>query len=164
MSVLVSFINAGKRLPSSKEQCLLLGGDVDEGSMVVQNYFMLLVKDLNYLESKVFEIDTANEKKKIEFMITEPSNDMKMLSLLAGKLSNSALYFSTFANVTRFLNDYKKSFGLDSEHFWKPFPYLKRMDDARKAEHKRSQQSSNKILPSTTHNKVLEAGNANSLL
>ena len=110
MSVLVSFINAGKRLPSSKEQCLLLGGDVDEGSMVVQNYFMLLVKDLNYLESKVFEIDTANEKKKIEFMITEPSNDMKMLSLLAGKLSNSALYFSTFANVTRFLNDYKKSF------------------------------------------------------
>lgn len=144
---------------------MLLGGDVDEESKVVQNYFKLLVKDLNYLESKVFEIDSANKQKKIEFMITKLPNDMKMLSFLASELSNSALYFSTFANVTRNeANDYKKSFGLDSEHFWKPFPYLKRIDDAKKVEHKRSQQSSNKILPSTAHNKFLEAGSTNSLL
>ena len=80
---------------------------------------------------------------------------MKMLSFLVGELSNSALYFSTFANAARNeANDYKK-FCLGYEHFWKPFPYLKRIDDARKVEHKRSQPSSKKILPSTAHSKLL---------
>ena len=122
MSVLVSFINVGERLPSSKEQFLLLSGDVDEGSQVVQNSFKPLVKDLNYLESRVFEIDTDNEKKKVEFMMTELPNYMKMLSFLAAELSNSASYFSTFANVARNeVNNYKKSFGLGSEHFGNHF-------------------------------------------
>ena len=156
MSVLVSFINVGEQLPSRKEQFLLLSGDVDEGSQVVQNSFKPFVKDLNYLESKVFEIDTGNEKKKVEFMMTELPNDMKMLSFLAGELSNSASYFSTFASVARNeANNYKKSFGLGSEHFWKLFPYLKRMDDVRKVEHKRTQLSSNNILPSAVHNESL---------
>ena len=47
MSVVVSFINVGERLPSSKEQFLLLRGDVDEGSEVVQKYCKLLAKNLN---------------------------------------------------------------------------------------------------------------------
>ena len=67
MSVLVSFINVGEQLLRSKEQYLLVGGDVDEGSKIVQNYFKLFVKDLSYLQSNVFEIDTGNEKKKVEF-------------------------------------------------------------------------------------------------
>ena len=100
---------------------------------VAQNYFKLLIKDLNYLESKVFENDTGIEKQKVEFIITELLNNMNMLSFLACELSNSASYFSTFANVARNeANDYKKSFGLGSEHFWKSFPYWKIMDDARK--------------------------------
>ena len=65
VSVLVSFINVGKRLPCSNEQFLLLGGDVDEGSEVVQNYYELLVKDSNYLGSKMFENDSGNEKGKL---------------------------------------------------------------------------------------------------
>ena len=156
VSVLVSFINVGKRLPCSKEQFLLLGGDVDEGSEVVQNYYKLLVKDSNYFGSKVFENDSGHEKRKVELIITELPNDMKMLSFLEGELSNSTSYFSTFANAARNeVNDYKKYFGLGYEHFWKRFPYLKTMDDARKVEHKRSQPSSKKILPSTAHSKLL---------
>ena len=132
VSVLVSFINVGKRLPCSKEQFLLLGGDVDEGSEVVQNYYKLLVKDSNYFGSKVFENDSGHEKRKVEFIITELPNDMKMLSFLEGELSNSASYFSTFANAARNeVNDYKKYFGLGYEHFWKRFPYLKTMDDGK---------------------------------
>ena len=83
MSVLVSFINVGERLPSSKEQFLLLRGDVDESSEVVQKYCKLLVKNLNWL--KVFEIVTGNEKKKVEFMIRKLPNDMKMLSFIFSK-------------------------------------------------------------------------------
>ena len=57
---------------------------------------------------------------------------MKMLSFLEGELSNSASYFSTFANAARNeVNDYKKYIGLGYEHFWKRFPYLKTMDDGK---------------------------------
>ena len=38
-------------------------------------------------------------KRKVEFNVTQLPNDMKMLSYLAGELSNAATYFSTFANV-----------------------------------------------------------------
>ena len=64
---------------------------------------------------------------------------MKMLSFLAGELSNSAAYFTTFANVNQSeANDYKKSFGILSQHSWRPFPYSKRVSDARKVAKKRN--------------------------
>ena len=117
MTILVSFLNVGERLPSSKEQFLLFGGNVEENSDTVEKFLSLLVKDLKYLESKVFEVENATKKVKVEFKITELPNDMKMLPFLAGELSNSAAYFTTFANVNQSkANDYKNLFGISSQH------------------------------------------------
>ena len=133
MTILVSFLNVGERLPGSKERFLLFGGNVEENSDTVEKFLSLLVKDLKYLESKMFEVENATKKVKVEYKITELPNDMKMSSFLAGELSNSAAYFTTFANVNQSeANDYKKSFGISSQHSWRPFPYSKRVNDTRK--------------------------------
>ena len=139
MTILVSFLNVGERLPSSKEQFLLFGGNVEENSDTVEKFLSLLVKDLKYLESKVFEVENATKKVKVEFKITELQNDMKMLSFLAGELSNSAAYFTTFANVNQSeANDCKKFFGISSQHSWRSFPYSKRVNDASKVAKKKN--------------------------
>ena len=100
MTILVSFLNVGERLPSSIEQFLLFGGNVEENSNADENFLYLLLKDLKYLESEVFEVENAPKK--------VLPNSMKMLSFLAGELSNSAAYFTTFFNVNQSeVNDYK---------------------------------------------------------
>ena len=64
MAILVSFLNVGEGLPSSKEQFLLFGGDYEESSNVVYNFFKILIKDVRFLESKVFEITASDGGKK----------------------------------------------------------------------------------------------------
>ena len=81
---------------------------------------------------------------------------MKMLSFLAGELSNSAAYFTTFANVNQSeANDYKKSFGITSQHSWRPFPYSKRVNDASKVAKKKELLEKEKLSDSTKHKKLL---------
>ena len=126
MTILVSFLNVGKRLPSSIEQFLLFGENVEENSNADENFLYLLLKDLKYLESKVFEVENAPKK--------VLPNGMKMLSFLACELSSSAAYFTTFFNVNQSeVNDYKKSFGIPSQHSWRSFSYSKIVNDASKA-------------------------------
>ena len=88
MTIPVSFLNVGEMLPSSKKQFLLFEENVKENSITAENFLGLLVNNLKYLESKVFEVENATKKVKVEFKITELPNDMKMLSFLAGELSN----------------------------------------------------------------------------
>ena len=88
MTISVSFLNVGERLPSSKDQFLLFGGNVEENLITAEKFSSLLVKDLKYLEIKVFEVENATKKVKVEFEITELPNDIKILSFLAGELSN----------------------------------------------------------------------------
>ena len=129
MSILLSFLNVGKRIASSDEQFLLFGADVAENSIYVAKFFHLLIKDIKYLESKVFEIEAANKTFKVEFKLGELPNDMKMMAFLAGELSNSSFYFSTFGNVNQDnSNDFKKSFGKE----WKPICFKKRIADVEK--------------------------------
>ena len=56
IAILVSFLNVGERLPSSKEQCLLFGDVVEENKKIVSNLFKILMKDILLLESNIFEI------------------------------------------------------------------------------------------------------------
>ena len=86
---LVSFLNCGKRIASSSENFLLFGANVEENCSLVK-LFVKKLADITYLESKVHEI----KKVKVEFMLGELPNDLtKMLSFLAGELTNSATYF-----------------------------------------------------------------------
>ena len=65
MTILVSFLNVGERLPSSKEQFLLYGKNAEENSRVIENFLSLLVKNLKDLESKIFEVENATKKLKL---------------------------------------------------------------------------------------------------
>ena len=115
ITILVSFLNVGERLSSNKEQFLQFGGNVEENSDTVEKFLNLLLKYLKHLESKVFEVENSTKKVKVEFKITELPNDMKMLPFLACELSGA--YFTAFANVNQGeANDYKKSFGISSQH------------------------------------------------
>ena len=115
----VSFLNVGKRILSSSETCMVCGGDVEENSLIVKRFVEKAIEDFIYLESKVFLVSVDTENVKVKFKLAELPN-VKMLSFLAGELSNSAKYFTTFADVN-FENyrDYTKSFGIH----WKPFLY-----------------------------------------
>ena len=99
MAILVFFLNIGERLPSTKEQFLLFEGNVEENFDAGVKVLKILVKDLKYLESKVFENENGAKKGKVEFKFTELPNGRRMLSFLTGELPHSATYFTTFANV-----------------------------------------------------------------
>jgi len=51
---------------------------------------------------------------------------MKMLAMLASKLTNSAKCFSTFANADYI--DVKGKFGTEGSNMWKPWNYKQRVN------------------------------------
>ena len=64
----------------------------------------------------------------VKFCISELPNDMKMLAYLAGELSNSVKFSSTFANVS--LENCKKTngcFGKEKSDTWQSWQYSKRL-------------------------------------
>ena len=146
------FLNVGEGLPSSKEQFLLFGGDYEESSNVVYNFFKILIKDVRFLESKVFEITASDGVRKV----AELPYDMKMLAFLARELSNAATYLCTFANVKRDeANDCQKTFGESVGNYWKPSTYEKQVQDAIKVETKLRQLEAKKCFPGTLDGKIL---------
>ena len=94
----------------SKEQVLLFGGAVYENSEIVSNFFKILIKEIQFLESNISKIETHNGIHKVEFNLAELLNDIKMVAFLAGELSNDVTYFCTFANLVRNeANDWEKN-------------------------------------------------------
>ena len=137
---LVSFLNVGKRIASSKENFLIFGANVEEDSPVVRQFVFKTISDMRYLESKVFNVDINGAVMKVEFKLSELPNDMKMLAFLGGELSNSATYFTTFADVYQSgSNDVNKTFGLSQTSDWKPFSYKKRVSDSKLVDKKKSE-------------------------
>lgn len=64
----------------------------------------------------------------MSFHFEELPNDMKMLAMLGGELSNSATFFSTFANVsTNDCTDLRGTFGSSPSCKWKPWLYANRL-------------------------------------
>ena len=99
----------------------------DEPS-VVKQYIQQAMNDFIYLEENVFPIEINGVIRNVEFRLAELPNDMKFLCFLAGELKNGAHYFTTFADVNSD-NSMKISYSLGVE--WKPFPYEKRLSDAK---------------------------------
>ena len=56
---------------------------------VVKTYVQLLCQEIADLEGRVFEIDGV----KVTFKFEEVPNDMKMLAIMRGEVSNSAKFF-----------------------------------------------------------------------
>ena len=155
MSILVSFLNVGSRIASSDEQFTLFGADVSENSIIVSKFIEKLVVDMKYLEKETFSIDIEGDFVQAEFAFSELPNDMKMLSFLAGELSNSSFYFSTFANATQTdSNDYTKSFGKHEQANWKPFAYEKRLKDAENVRKKKVSLEKSNNAESTKRSKI----------
>ena len=56
----------------------------------------------------------------VKFVFAELPNDMEMLAFLAGELTNSATYFSTFADVDKESLTGIGTFGRKPSGTWKP--------------------------------------------
>ena len=119
-SFLVSFLNSGKRVVSSRDNFLVFGANCQETSMVVKKYVLATCKQMADLQGKVFEINGLS----VTFSFEELPNDMKMLAMLGGELSNSATYFYTFGNATlENCRDVKGTFGSKPSCTWKAWSY-----------------------------------------
>ena len=133
---LFSFLNVGQRLMSSRENFLVFGAFCKENCTLVRRYIAQIVTDLKYLENNIFEIKSEDVTVNVEYKVAELSNDMKMLCFLAGELSNSAHYFSTFANVNKAdCSNINKNIG-DRSSDWKPYSFKQRIEDSVKVQRK----------------------------
>lgn len=136
MSFLVSFLNVGNRICSSSENYLLFGADVEESSSTVRKFVLKVIADIKYLESTVFTINVNDVVHKVEFSLGELPNDMKMLAFLAGELTNSSYYFTTFGTANQ---DNAANMNFSYGDQWKPFDYEKRIEDVKKIEVKKNE-------------------------
>ena len=123
-SFLISFLNVGKRVASNSDNFLVFGGNVEETSPIVKRYINSVCKQIVDLEGRIFEINGLH----VSFHFEELPNDMKMLAMLGGELSNSATFFSTFVNVsTNDCTDLRGAFGSSPSCKWKPWQYANRV-------------------------------------
>jgi len=80
---------------------------------------------------------------------------MKMLSFLAGELSNSASYFSTFEDVsTDTMTKLDGTFGRDGRVLWKPWKYENRMMVVKQVDIFKKSLEKKKMAASTCRAKV----------
>ena len=130
-SFLASFLNVGKRVASSSDNFIIFGANIEKSSIIVKKYVQSLCKQIADLEGKVFEINGLH----INFRFEELPNDMEMLAMLGGELSNSSTYFSSFANVsTKDCTDLMGTFGSDPQCKWKPWVFEERLKVVEKVE------------------------------
>ena len=116
---MVSFLNVGERICSSTENFLTFGVNVKENGVVTRKYLEATIQELKEIESKTFTINVNGSNKLVEFQLAEMPNDMKMFAFLAGELSNSAFYFSSFANVNqKESNDVSKCISENNNKQW----------------------------------------------
>ena len=132
----VSFLNIGKRVLNSSGTFMIFGGEIEESFLPARHFVRKAISDFIYLESKVFSICIDSADVNVEFKLCELPNDMKMLCFLAGELSNSAKYFTMFADVNT--DDCRQ---YDKSSDWKPFGYNKRLQDSAKVLKKKSELS-----------------------
>ena len=105
------------------------------------------MSDIKYLESRPYKIEYDGKSFQVEFKLELLPNDMKMLPFLAGELTNSAYYFSTFANVHEDnANVHSICYNTGKSTAWIPFTYQKRLNDAKLVEQKKVELLKKKIL------------------
>ena len=107
-------------MASSYDNFLIFGANCDESSPGSKKYVRSLLPQLAELERAEFEFEGI----KYRFRLEELPNDMKILAMLAGELTNAPKHFSTFSNVSvTDCNDVKGTFGTENSNKWKPWNY-----------------------------------------
>lgn len=131
-SWLVGFLNLGKGILSSNENYLLFGANCGENCVPVQRFIKQLMLEVDEIEKTTFPVSVNGTIVPVKFYFAELPNDMKMLAFLAGELSNSAKFFSSFATVsTDNCNKVDGTFGADTNNTWKPWNYSHRVEVAK---------------------------------
>jgi hypothetical protein len=100
-SWLISFLNIGHIILSSKENYLLFGGNCSENCLPVglfQNFCQILI---GHIMKTTYSVLCKGQPVSVKFVISKLPNDMKMLAFLGGELTNSATFFSMFADVSK---------------------------------------------------------------
>ena len=103
--------------------------------MAVKLFLKELLVEIQKIERSTYSVVCGGETVEVKFVISELPKDMKMLYFLAGELSNSASYFSTFGNVnTATSANCKDTFGPEPSNTWQPWAYSNRLEVAGKVE------------------------------
>lgn len=153
---LVGFLNIGRGILSSNENYLLFGANCSENCIVVQRFIKILLADICQIEKNDSITCCHNGKQvSVKFRIGELPNDMKMLSFLGGELSNSATFFSSFANVSNDnANDVCGTFGREGKNKWKPWKYSERLKVVKSVEQLKQKLSKQILSDATKRSKV----------
>ena len=123
ITITLSFINLVHKVASSHHQYLLLGANCGETHPVVKSFLTDVISQISLIEIKSYTVCD----KQVTFSLGFFPCDNKMLAELAGELSNSATYLTTFGNVQR------KDLSLIGGRYgvtWTPWSYDKRIRDA----------------------------------
>ena len=121
---------------SSNENFLLFGANCAENCLLVKRFLGKLMTDIKRIQSSSYSILAKGESIDVKFVFTEMLNDMKMLSFLAGELTNSTTYFSTFADVDKESLSLtgNGTFGNKATDTWKPWKFADRVKVAKAVE------------------------------
>ena len=151
---LVSLLNIGRGVLSSNENFLLFGANCKEDCVPVSRFLVKLVSDISEIEKNTYSVDCSGVSVDVKFCFSELPNDMKMLCFLA-ELSNSATYFSTFADVsTATMNELDGTFGSNGKETWKPWKYESRVDIANQVDKFKKSLAKQKMSESTRRSKI----------
>ena len=153
-SWLVSFLNIGQGVLSSNNNFLLFGANSAENCLPVRRFLGRLMTDIQRIESSSYSIAAKGENVIVKFVFSELPNDMKMLAFLAGELSNSASYFSTFADVNKESLTKLGTFGYKESDTWKPWKYTERIKVAKAVEKLKKKVERKKVSENTKRSNV----------
>ena len=157
LSWLVSFLNCGPRVCSHEENFLLLGANGKEDCEPTRRCVCNLADEINEVEKKTFSVNVDGKDITISLSFEMFANDMKYLAFLAGELSNSAKYFSAFANVNKDdISDVTATFGVKTSNKRQPWGYAQRIAVAGAVAKKKQElgSSSSHLKPATIRQKV----------
>lgn len=139
-------------MASPSDNFLLFGANCKETHEVVVKFCKFLAEQCQAIEEKTYSFGGMGVKFSFELV---PS-DMKFLAFINGELSNSATYFSSFANVsTSDLSCVQGKFGKTLDCKWKPWGYNARVDVACKVSQFKAKLS-DKLTPITQRKKVTQ--------
>lgn len=140
---------------SSNENYLLFGANCVENCVPVQRFIAKLMIEIAEIEKQSFTININGTNVSVKFHVAELPNDMKMLAFLGGELSNSAKFFSSFANVSLdTYNTLNGTFGKNKSDTWQPWKYSKRVEVAKAVVSMKAKIEKQKVTPATKRSKL----------